>query len=140
MVAAWGTPGHLTVHEPPLCGQLNEPPNSQVLISGLLNLPTNTLNNHTPFIALIRIKKCSCYNSINFRRPSPTPAPLPKCTIGPNVRAKDCSQRESQLRATFQCLTSSLPILSISLMEEHCKAGLDPREGLQRHETGECRQ
>lgn len=28
--------------------------------------------------------------------------------------AKDSSRRESQLRATFQCLTSSLPTLSIS--------------------------
>lgn len=59
---------------------------------------------------------------MNSRRPSPTPASLPKCTIGPNVRAKDCSQCESQRRAMFQCLTNSLPILSISLVEECCKA------------------
>lgn len=56
VVAAWGTPGHFIAHEPPLCGQLNELPNLQVLVSGLVNLPTNTLNNHTQLIALIRIK------------------------------------------------------------------------------------
>ena len=56
VVAAWGTPGHHTAHEPPLCGQLNELPNLQVVVSGLVKLPTNTLNNHTQLIALIRIK------------------------------------------------------------------------------------
>lgn len=55
-VAAWGTPGHHTAHEPPLCGQLNDLPNLQVLVSGLVNLPTNILNNHIQLIALMRIK------------------------------------------------------------------------------------
>lgn len=57
---------------------------------------------------------------MNSRQPSPTLVPLSKCAVGPNARAKDCSQHESLLRATFQCLTSSLLTLSI-LVEKSCK-------------------
>lgn len=56
VMAAWTTPGHCLAHKPPLCGQLKELLNLQALVSGLVDLPTNTLNNHTQLIALIRIK------------------------------------------------------------------------------------
>lgn len=55
-VATCGTSEHHTAHEPPLCGQLKEFSNLQVLVSGLVNLPTNMLNNHSQLIALIRLK------------------------------------------------------------------------------------
>lgn len=29
---------------------------------------------------------CACYNSMNFRQPSPTPLPLPKCSIESEVQ------------------------------------------------------
>lgn len=54
-MAACGTPEHHITHEPPLCGQLKELSNLQVLVSGLVNLSTNMLNNHTQLIALIRL-------------------------------------------------------------------------------------
>jgi len=139
VVAAWGTPGHFTAQDPPLCAQLNEPPNFQVLIPALVNLPMNTLNNHTQLIALIRIK-VFLFQVHELEAAKPSPAPLPERAIEPNARARDCSQRESQLRATFQCLRSSPPTLSVTLVAECCKAAVDPRERLRRREGGECQQ